>query len=90
MSPDDAVYRISEAMMLVMILSFIPIVVASVVGILVSLLQALTQVQEQTLSFGIKLLAVGLVLAAMSGTFGSEVLAFTTNIFRDFPKIVRG
>lgn len=89
MSPDDAVYRLSEAMMLVMMLSFIPIAVASFVGILVSLLQALTQIQEQTLSFGIKLIAVGAVLAAMSGNFGSEMLTFTTNIFQDFPQIVR-
>lgn len=89
MSPDDAVFRISEAMMLVMTLSFIPIAVASVVGIMVSLLQALTQIQEQTLSFGIKLIAVGVVLAAMAGNFGSEMLTFTTNIFQDFPQLVR-
>jgi type III secretion protein S len=89
MSPEDALYRISEAMVLTMTLSFFPIVVASVVGILVSLLQALTQVQEQTLSFGIKLIAVGITLAAMSGNFGSEMLTFATNIFEDFPEIVR-
>ena len=76
-------------MILVMTLSFIPIAVASVVGILVSLLQALTQIQEQTLSFGIKLIAVGIALAAMAGTFGSEMLTFTTNIFEEFPRIVR-
>ncbi len=45
-------------MMLVMLLSLPPILVASVVGIGISLLQALTQVQEQTVSFAIKLIAV--------------------------------
>ena len=48
-----------KALYIVMILSLPPIVVASVVGIVVSLVQAITQLQEQTLSFGIKLLAVG-------------------------------
>lgn len=76
-------------MTLVMILSLVPIAVASVVGIIVSLLQAMTQIQEQTLSFGIKLIAVGIALAAMAGTIGSEILTFATNIFDEFPNIVR-
>jgi type III secretion protein S len=89
MTPSEALYRISEAMMLVMTLSFIPIVVASVVGILVSLIQAMTQIQEQTLSFGIKLIAVGITLAALASNFGSEMLMFTLNIFNEFPSLVR-
>ncbi len=60
------------------------------VGILVSLLQALTQIQEQTLPFAIKLLlAVALTIAAMSGILGSELLHYTEGIFNDFPKLVR-
>ena len=42
-----------------------PIIVASVVGIVLSLIQAITQLQEQTLAFGVKLLAVGLTLFLM-------------------------
>lgn len=75
--------------MLVMILSLPPIIVASVVGIAVSLLQALTQVQEQTLSFAIKLIAVALTIAAMAGILGSEMLNFTLKLFDEFPSIVR-
>lgn len=89
MAPEDAMYQISEAMMLVMMLSLPPIIVASVVGIVVSLLQALTQVQEQTLSFGIKLIAVAATMAIMSGAIGSEMLNFTTRLFDTFPQIVR-
>ena len=47
-----------KALYLVMILSLPPIIVASVVGIVLSLIQAITQLQEQTLAFGVKLLAV--------------------------------
>ncbi len=88
MSPDDAMHAISQAMILVMVLSMPPIVVASLVGIVVSLLQALTQVQEQTLSFAIKLIAVALTLAAMAGILGSEMLNFTIELFETFPGIV--
>ena len=89
MSPDDALFQITEAMLLVMLLSMPPIVVASVVGIVVSLLQALTQIQEQTLSFGIKLIAVAVTIAAMAGFLGAEMLNFTTGLFDDFPKLTR-
>ncbi len=89
MSPEDALFQITEAMMLVMILSLPPIIVASVVGIIVSLLQALTQIQEQTLSFAIKLIAVALTIAAMAGILGSEMVNFTIKLFDDFPAIVR-
>lgn len=88
MSPEDAMFQITESMMLVMILSMPPIIVASVVGVLVSLVQALTQIQEQTLSFAIKLIAVALTIVAMAGILGSELLNYTLKLFDDFPSIV--
>jgi type III secretion protein S len=85
MSPETALHQITESMMLVMLLSMPPIVVASVVGIVVSLIQALTQIQEQTLSFAIKLVAVAVTIAAMAGWLGSEMLVYTLKLFNDFP-----
>jgi hypothetical protein len=41
----------AKALILVLILSMPPIIAATLMGLLVSLLQALTQIQEQTLSF---------------------------------------
>ncbi len=89
MSADDAIYQITEAMVLVLLLSMPPIIVASVVGIVVSLLQALTQVQEQTLPFALKLIAVAITLAAMASLLGGELLTYTTGLFTEFPRIVR-
>ena len=89
MTPQDAMFQLTEAMMLVMIMSLPPIIVASLVGIVVSLLQAITQVQEQTLSFGIKLIAVALTITVMAGVMGSEMVNFTTKLFDTFPEIVR-
>jgi len=84
MSPNEAINQLTQSMMLVMLLSMPPILVASVVGIIVSLLQALTQVQEQTLSFAIKLIAVSLTIAALAGGLGSEMMAFTLRLFDNF------
>lgn len=88
MSPTTALEQLSQAMMLVMWLSMPPIVVASVVGIAVSLFQALTQVQEQTLSFAIKLIAVSLSIGASASFLGSEILTFTLKLFNDFPAMM--
>jgi type III secretion HrpO family protein len=54
----------TQALVLTLLLSLPPIIVATVVGVLVSLLQALTQVQDQTLGFAIKLIAVTVVLSS--------------------------
>lgn len=88
MSSEDAMFYLTESMMLTMILSMPPIIVASIVGIVISLLQALTQVQEQTLSFAVKLVAVALTIVAMSGLLGAQMLNYTLKLFNDFPQIV--
>ena len=73
-----------KALYLVMMLSSPPIVVASAVGIVLSLIQAITQLQEQTLTFGVKLLAVGLTLFLMGGRLGGEILRYAGEIFNRF------
>ncbi len=71
-------------LILVLKLSLIPIVVATVIGIIVSLLQALTQVQEQTLGFAVKLIAISLTLLACASWMGSSLLLYTQDIFTHF------
>jgi len=59
-----------------------PILLASlVVGLVVSIFQALTQIQEQTLTFIPKLLAITLVLVLMGPWMMKVLLGFTTNLF---------
>ncbi len=85
----DITSNVIKAMMLVLWLSLPPIVVASLVGILFSLVQALTQIQEQTLSFGVKLVAVGLTLYLTARWIGGEIFNYTLILFDSFPLIVR-
>ena len=73
-----------KALYLVLMLSMPPIIVASVVGIVLSLIQAITQLQEQTLTFGVKLIAVVLTLFLMGGWFGGELVRFADEIFVKF------
>jgi flagellar biosynthetic protein FliQ len=62
MSPDFAVEVIRRAVLTTLLVSAPLLVVALLVGVVVSLIQAVTQIQEQTLTFIPKILAVGLVL----------------------------
>lgn len=74
----------AKALYLVLMLSMPPILVASLVGIFISLIQAITQLQEQTLAFGIKLLAVVLTLFFMGGWLTGELLRYSEEIFNRF------
>ncbi len=78
-----------QSMTLVLVLSLPPIIVASVSGVLVSLVQALTQVQEQTLSFAVKLLAVFATLVLTARWVGAELILFGTKMFETFPYAVK-
>ncbi len=78
-----------KCLILVLQLSLIPILVATVLGILVSLIQALTQVQEQTLGFAIKLIAISITIMAASSWMGGQLLLYTQDIFTHFAFITR-
>lgn len=86
MSP-EALELMYQAFYLVLMLSLPPIVVASVTGILLSLIQAMTQLQEQTLSFGIKLIAVCITLFLTAGWFAEELLRFGQDVFTHFYQV---
>lgn len=79
----------AKALILVLILSMPPIIAATLMGLLVSLLQALTQIQEQTLSFAVKLVVVTAVLLLTMPWVGAELLRFAEYIFDTFPQLVQ-
>jgi len=89
MEDSQILYLTSRALVLVLMLSGPPIIVASVVGVAVSLIQALTQIQEQTLSFAIKLIAVVITIFATAGWLGGMIFEYAVAIFDTFPQLVR-
>ena len=89
MEDTQILYLTSRALVLVVVLSGPPIIVASIVGVTVSLLQALTQIQEQTLGFALKLLSVTITIFATSGWLGAMIFEYSVAIFDTFPQLVR-
>ena len=85
MEPAELTRLTAEALYLVLLVSAPALVVALAVGLVLGLLQAVTQVQEQTLSFVPKLVAVALVLSATGTWMSSEIVRFTDTLWRAIP-----
>ena len=90
MSDADAIRLTIEALWLVLMLSAPPIVAASIVGLLVAIIQAATQIQEQTFQYALKFLAVVLTILLTAAMMGGALYAFGNEIFGSFHVIVRG
>lgn len=90
MSPEQ-VMDIGQAALLVAAKLCAPILItALVVGFAVSLLQSITQVQEMTISFVPKLVAVGIALLVCGHWMISEIVAFTNELFTRIPVLLNG
>ncbi len=75
-----------ESLLLILIISGPPILFASVIGIFVAIFQAATQIQEQTLAFAIKMVAVMGTVILMGGWLGGLIYQFASQIFQNFYK----
>ncbi|MBM3201673.1 MAG: EscS/YscS/HrcS family type III secretion system export apparatus protein [Chlamydiae bacterium] len=79
------IYQLSyQALWLIMILSGPPILISMTFGLLVAIFQAATQIQEQTLSFTVKLIAVIFTLLLMGGFLTAQIMQYASNIFTNF------
>lgn len=75
-----------QALLLILILSGPPILISTILGLVVAIFQAATQIQEQTLSSMVKLVAVILTLFVLGGWLGAQIMQYSLNIFVNFPK----
>jgi flagellar biosynthetic protein FliQ len=65
------------------------LIFALVVGLIVAILQASTSIQEQTLTFVPKLIAILAVLAFFGGWMFSSLGQYTINLFMQIPDMAR-
>ena len=78
----DAITRVlREGLLLILLLSAGPMLASMLVGFTVSVFQATTQIQEQTLSYVPKLAAVFVTLAIMGPWILAQTVKFTVVIF---------
>ena len=83
----EVIQLTAQALLLTLILSMPPIIAAAGVGLIISLIQALTQIQEQTLPFAFKLIAVIISIFATARWLGLEVYHFSLAIMAKIAEI---
>ena len=89
MTPEFVTSIGKEAIEVILMLSAPVLLAGMAVGLAVSIFQAVTQIQEATLSFVPKILAVFLVLLAMAPWMIGVILRFTSEIFINIPNYIR-
>lgn len=66
-----------------------PLGVALVIGLIVAIFQAVTSIQEQTLTFLPKLIGILLLISLLSGWMFSDLRNYTISLFQMIPQIAR-
>ena len=82
MSGFDINNFIVQALYLIVVLSAPVLLTAMIVGLIISLLQAVTQIQEQTLSFVPKMVATFIVIALTSAWVANSLYTFAVEVFK--------
>ena len=80
---------LQQALYLVLIVSAPPVLMSLLVGFIIAVFQATTQIQEQTLSFAPKVIIVFGVLALTGPWIGDQLVRFTFHVFDQFPALIR-
>jgi type III secretion protein S len=84
----NEIYQLTyQALMLILILSGPPIIISMILGLFVAIFQAATQIQEQTLSFTVKLFAVVFTIIILGGWLGAQVIQYTDKIIALIPQL---
>jgi len=78
-----------QALFLALIITAPPVLVAMIVGLVISILQATTQIQEQTLTFVPKLVAVVVAMIITAELLTGQLLSYTHWLFDNFAQYVK-
>jgi flagellar biosynthetic protein FliQ len=85
----DTVTHLSvQAMTLALKVSAPFLLAGLAVGLIVSIFQAATSIQEQTLTFIPKIVVTGIVIAVAGPWMLDQIMAYTTNLFQSIPTLV--
>lgn len=88
MTPDVAVDIVSEAIYIILTLVTLILLPGLIIGLIVSVFQAATQINEQTLSFLPKLLITLFVLIAAGPYMMQKIIDYSENLIRNIPILI--
>ncbi|AOZ49662.1 flagellar biosynthesis protein FliQ [Chromobacterium vaccinii] len=88
MSPELIISIVQNALYILIIVSAPVLLTSLLVGLLISILQAATQINEMTLTFIPKLLAMFLVLVLAGPWMLNTLIEYTTRLFQSIPSVI--
>jgi flagellar biosynthesis protein FliQ len=90
MDQDTVVHLAQQAMELAMKVAGPLLLVGLAIGLIVSVFQAVTQIQEQSLSFIPKIAGVAVVIVVAGPWMLGQLLGYTEELYRSIPALVGG
>ena len=88
MNPESVIQIIRGALDMAILLSALPLLSALLVGLVIGMVQAATQINEMTLSFIPKLLVLALCFALAGQWMLSELVGYTQTLFGEIPFLI--
>jgi flagellar biosynthetic protein FliQ len=89
MTPEFVRGILAEMFKVTLLVAGPPLLVGLVVGILIGFFQTITQIQEFTLTFVPKMLAVFICLFLMMSWMSNKLVTFTTNLIEQIPNYIK-
>jgi flagellar biosynthetic protein FliQ len=88
MNQDTVVSLVVDAMSVSLKIAMPMLLVALIVGLAVSIFQAVTQIQEQTLSFIPKVAGIALVIVVGGPWMLGQIVSYTQNLYESIPSLI--
>lgn len=88
MTPETAITEIGNGLQMALMLGAPPLLAVLVVGVVVGIVQAATQVNEQTIAFVMKAIALATMLAFTGHFLLGKMVAFTIGLYQRIPHLI--
>lgn len=87
MDSGEFLYIVRASLIEILVLAGPVLVVSVLIGLVISILQAITSIQEQTLTFVPKIIGILLLLVVLGPFLGGRLLLFTTQLWSQLIKV---
>ena len=88
MTPEVAMTEITRGLEMALVLGAPPLLAVLGVGVVVGVVQAATQINEQTIGFVVKAIALTATIAITGHFLLGRLVAFTTDLFQRIPQLI--
>jgi flagellar biosynthetic protein FliQ len=88
MTPENARSEITRGLEMAIVLGAPPLLAVLGVGVVVGVVQAATQINEQTIGFVVKAMALVATIAVMGHFLLGRLVSFTAELFQRIPQLI--